>query len=89
MGVGVKWAVVMTAPVVIGKPVKPDGKAVDYSGTRYAEWIKEGMFDEHVLALLKKENGRWHVIEYEIGRTDWVGDVWASRYNVPKEIFSR
>jgi hypothetical protein len=85
------WGIHVVSPFagVFGKPVKPDGKAVDYSGTHFAEWIKEGVFDEHVLALLKKESGRWQVIEYEIGRTDWVGDIWASKYGVPKEIFSR
>jgi hypothetical protein len=70
-----------------GRPVRPDGGAIDYSHTQYASWIKDGMFDEGVLALLRNEGGRWRVIEYSCGTTDYPGDAWLWEHKVKADLF--
>ncbi len=68
-------------------PQKPDGSALDYSGTVYQEAIDAGAFDEGVIGLLKTVNGKWRVLQYVLGATDvpWVD--WDKKYKAPKGIF--
>ncbi len=68
-------------------PQKPDGSAIDYTGTVYQEAIDAGAFDEGVIALLKNANGKWRVMQYVLGATDvpWVD--WDKKYKAPKAIF--
>jgi hypothetical protein len=70
-----------------GVPLQPDGNAMDYQGTPHQEAIKEGMFDDGICALLKKQGDKWTVIIYQIGATDvpWVG--WSEEYKAPDSIF--
>lgn len=70
-----------------GLPQQPDGKAIDYRGTRYQEAIKEGLFDDAICALLKKQGDKWTVVVYKIGATDvpWVD--WSAQYKAPDSIF--
>jgi hypothetical protein len=70
-----------------GIPLQPDGNAMDYQGTPHQEAIKEGMFDDGICALLKKQGDKWTVIIYQIGATDvpWVG--WSEEYKAPASIF--
>lgn len=68
-------------------PQKPDGSAIDYTGTVYQDAIDAGAFDEGVIGLLKNVSGRWRVIQYVLGATDvpWVD--WDKKYKAPKGIF--
>ena len=68
------------------RPVRPGGGKVDYSHTRYAEAIREGVFDEGVLALLRKGPRGWKVLEYVIGATDYPGGYWVRRHHAPPAI---
>ena len=70
-----------------GIPQQVNGKAMDYRDSPYQEAIKEGMFDDGICALLKKQDGEWTVVIYQIGATDvpWVG--WDEEYKAPAAIF--
>lgn len=70
-----------------GVAQQPGGKKMDYKGTQYEEAIKEGIFDDWICALLRKEKGKWRVVTYSIGATDVVYDGWDEEFNAPPEIF--
>jgi hypothetical protein len=72
---------------VNARPEQPNGKAIDYSKTQYAEAIKNGAFDDVVTALLKKKGKQWHVLTYNIGATDVVWEDWDKKYGAPPAIF--
>ena len=70
------------------KPVQLNGTNINYKTTAYykgnREQIDDGFFDDHVLALLKNENGTWRIMEYEIGATDYSGDYWKEKHGIMK-----
>jgi hypothetical protein len=66
---------------------RPDGRRMDYKGTAYEEAIKEGVFDDWVCGLMRKEEGKWRVVSYAIGATDVVYEGWDEEYKAPTEIF--
>ena len=70
-----------------GVPQQADGKRMEYKGTPYEEAIKEGIFDDWICALLKKEKGKWRVVSYAIGATDVVYEGWDKEYRAPAAIF--
>lgn len=70
-----------------GVPQQPNGKAMDYRGTPYQEAIKEGMFDDGICALLRKDQGKWKVITYQIGATDVPWVTWSEEHKAPAIIF--
>lgn len=71
-----------------GRPVQPDGDSINYSRTRYASQVKAGAFDDAVMALLVKRNGRWRVLECEVGMTDYPGDAWLQKHKVPGDVLA-
>ena len=73
---------------MLGVPQKPDGSAVDYTGTVYQEAKDEGAFDDGVVALLRNANGKWRVIRYVIGATDVPYVDWDKKYRAPRGIFN-
>ena len=63
----------------MARPVNPDGSAVDYTKTKYYQNDKERFedaFDDQVVALLHLKDGRWEVVEFSIGATDYSGQGW-------------
>ena len=71
-----------------GVPRQPSGKPVDYSRTSYADAKKQGMFDDGVVALLKRTpKGKWTVVTYVLGPTDVPYVDWDRRYHAPRAIF--
>jgi hypothetical protein len=70
-----------------GVPQQPGGKAMDYRGTEYEQAIREGVFDDWVCALLRKERGRWRVVAHSIGATDVVYANWPEQHNAPRALF--
>jgi hypothetical protein len=70
-----------------GAPRQPSGKPMQYQGTPYQEAIKQGMFDDWICALLRKERGQWKVVTYAIGATDVPYIDWAQQYHAPEGIF--
>ena len=78
-----------TAAFLWGKPVRPDGGAVDYRKTIYAEALKEGAFDDNVYALWRKAKGKWVVNEWGIGATDVPWDGMWTRKGLPRGLFPK
>ena len=72
---------------VVARAVRPNGDRVDYSDTEYQQMIDQGAFDEHLIALFKRVDGRWRVLEFELGATDYVGGAWLYKYRVPADVF--
>ena len=69
-----------------GVPQTPSGKAIDYRGTRYAKQISQGFFDDNISALLKKKDGQWTVVTYNIGATDVAWLNWGSKSGAPSAL---
>jgi len=70
-----------------GVPQQPNGNAVDYHGTSYQNAIDAGAFDDGIVALLRKRDGKWQVVKFVIGATDVPYTEWAQKYHAPAEIF--
>jgi hypothetical protein len=70
-----------------GVPQQPDGKPVNYRNTRHQTAIEAGAFDDGILALLRKEEGAWRVVVYDIGSTDYPAPSWQQKYKAPPGIF--
>ena len=70
-----------------GRPVRPSGAAVDYSGTPYKAQVDAGAFDDAIYALLRWTDGSWKVLTYNIGATDVTWSPWAPEFGAPEAIF--
>jgi hypothetical protein len=70
-----------------GTPQKADGSQMDYRGTIYEEAQRDGVFDDGIVALLKKTGGKWRVVKHQIGATDVPYVTWWKDYKAPKAIF--
>jgi hypothetical protein len=75
------WAFMM------GVPKQLNGSPVDYRGTPYQAAFDAGAFDDGIVALLRKRNGKWQVVEYVIGATDVPYVDWDQKHRAPSEIF--
>jgi hypothetical protein len=74
---------------MIAEPLHPNGKPLDYAKTPFAKAWKDGAFGGLVIALFKKEKGRWTVSRYSFGASDvpWVD--WGKETGAPKSVFPR
>lgn len=72
---------------LLGQPQQPDGTALDYHGTAYQDAVDAGAFDDGIVALLRKVNAKWRVVQYVIGATDVPYVEWDKKYGAPKGIF--
>lgn len=72
---------------IFGALQNPNGGEPNYKGTEYQASIDAGMFDSNFQALLRKQNGKWRVLTYEIGCTDVCWIPWIADYKAPKVIF--
>jgi hypothetical protein len=70
-----------------GRPQNSDGSGIDYTNTVYQDAVDSGAFDDGVVALLRKVNGKWTVVQYVIGSTDVPYVDWDKKYRAPKGIF--
>ncbi len=61
-------------------PKRPDGKAIDYSKTKFAAAFKAGQFDDRVVAVLQKKNRKWTIYLYSIGDTDDPVATWMDKH---------
>jgi len=73
---------------IIGQPRKPDGTAIDWTTTSYAQRAADGVLDGdgQTFALLKNVNGAWQVLEYVVGPTDVAHIEWAGKHGVPPDV---
>jgi hypothetical protein len=70
-----------------GVPQMSDGSPMDYSDTVYKDAIDEGVFDDWICALFRKQGDKWKVVVYVIGATDVVYEGWDRKYKAPSAIF--
>lgn len=70
-----------------GVPQQPNGRAMDYRGTGYEQAQKDGIFDDWICALLRKQGAKWQVVQFVIGATDVVYIGWDEKYKAPSAIF--
>jgi hypothetical protein len=70
-----------------GVPRAPTGGPMDYSGTAYQQQIDEGLFDDWICALLRREKAGWFVLAYSLGATDVPYLTWKDQYGAPPEVF--
>lgn len=67
-------------------PIQPDGNEIDYARTKYAEEMAEGAFDAEAEALLRREGGKWKLLEWRFGATDTEVDLWLEKYRMPRAL---
>ena len=72
---------------MIATPQQPDGRAVDFSRTRFRRAYEQGMFSDVVIALVRRQGNRWRVVRYVLGPTDVPYEDWPRRYRAPRAIF--
>ena len=70
-----------------GVPQSPSGGEVNYNSTPYKQRIADGVFDDGIVALLRKKAGKWQVVKYVIGATDVPYVTWDKDYKAPSAIF--
>jgi hypothetical protein len=69
-------------------PIRPDGKEIDYSRTKYAEAEAEGAFDAEGEALLRRTGESWKLLEWRFGATDTEVDIWLEKHRFPRSILN-
>lgn len=74
-----------------GIPRTASGGNIDYSRTRYAAELEEGILDggddANIFALLKLNGAKWKLLTFVIGPTDVAYADWWRRFRAPKAIF--
>jgi|GEM_PF-2015266 len=63
------------------------GQPFDYVGTDFYEAAQAGALRDSVEALLKKQNGKWEIMEVAINANDVAWEDWDVKYHAPKYIF--
>ncbi|EFV12229.1 hypothetical protein [Segniliparus rugosus] len=72
---------------VYGDIKEPDGRPIDYAGTRFAEAAANGGKSQRYAVLLQKVGNSWTLVDSAIGPTGLAWQDWSSRYGAPSEIF--
>jgi hypothetical protein len=70
------------------RPQRPGGKPIDWSRTKFAEDMKEGVMSYETMALLKRDGGRWTIVEIAIGPSDLPWDGWLQERKLPRRLFT-
>ena len=70
---------------LIADPRRPSGQPIDPATTIYANDI-DMMDGLSTIALVRHANGRWNLIELDIGSTDAAFVAWHEMYDVPKAL---
>lgn len=67
---------------------RPGGVPIDWSRTKFAEDVAQGMIETgHNLFLLQQGEGGWALVEYAVGPTDVAWDWWRQQRKLPAELF--
>lgn len=68
-------------------PLTKDYKRIDYARTQYAKDVREGLFDDWLCALVRKQPDQsWTVIALSIGATDAPFVDWPRRFDAPRRV---
>ena len=69
------------------EPRNPDGSALDWSRTRFAQdWAMDAMSDV-IMVLLRRSGSGFQVVDHIIGPTDVAWYDWLDRYGLPEALF--
>lgn len=68
-------------------PLRPNGEPIDYRKTKYKEAFEADMFGGLGEALLRRQYGKWRLLEWRFGATDTEIEVWRDNYRTPKGLF--
>ena len=77
-----QWAFVQAVPQ------RPNGRAIDWAATKFADEWRKDMMSDIVMALLQRSGQQWRVVKYVIGPTDVFWLTWASEYRLPTALFT-
>jgi hypothetical protein len=72
---------------VDAKPQRPGGGAINWRATRHRQAYEADAFSGLVLALLRRQDGRWTVVDTFIGPTDVAWYEWVKKYKLPETFF--
>jgi hypothetical protein len=67
-------------------PTKPNGDEINFSRTKYREQVGLGAFDPQGEALLRRNGGKWKVLEWAFGSTDVPSAGWSGKHRMPKSL---
>lgn len=71
-----------------GSIQQPNGRPIDFSMTRYASALENGVFDgPGTYGLMHRVKGRWTVTVFVIGPTDVAYIGWPDEYGAPMSLF--
>jgi len=71
-----------------GSVQRPDGRPIDFSKTRYASALENGVFDgPGTFALLRRSAGAWRVVTFVVGPTDVAYLAWPDEHGAPMRLF--
>lgn len=70
-----------------GRPLQANGERIDYTTTKYRQDLQEGVFDDHLSALVRQSGAGWTLVASSLGATDVPWITWPSDHGAPKEIF--
>lgn len=69
-------------------PQTKTGRQIDFTKTRYAEAIRDEVFDsDTIFALLERKGGAWSVRAFAIGPTDVTYAGWPDQFGAPYSLF--
>jgi hypothetical protein len=71
-----------------GSVQQPNGRPIDFSKTRYASALENGVFDgPGTFALLRRTAGVWRVVTFVVGPTDVAYLAWPDEHGAPMRLF--
>ncbi len=65
---------------IMARPLRSDGKQINYKNTHYREGVDEGGFDDGSASLYKKVGGHWRLIKWAMGFTDVAYIDWPNQF---------
>lgn len=68
-------------------PLTRAGKAMNYKGTMFEDWVDEA--DEVLYVLLRKKRGRWYIVEKVFFTTEATWVDWPRYFKAPASIFPK
>lgn len=70
------------------RPLSADGTSpFDWSGTPYAEYIRDGSASDILMVLLVKRGSAWRVVNTAIAPSDVAWSTWVDTYHLPERLF--
>ncbi len=73
---------------LVAQPWTPEGAAIDWSQTRYAQRAADGALDGAgaTYALLRRQGDHWRVVAFAVGPTDVAWADWPERHGAPASL---